>query len=322
MKRPLALMALIALVPGLSGCVAAIPLASAVLVGESSISRSRAEKDAQVVPEPTTPAKVAATTPALEPEPEPAKLAEASIDQLAPGQRQQELPAAEPKVAQAVSMAPITPAPRELGTVGASRATGPVGPIAPDTIADPVIDALFANVTRIAQRLPSSREKRVSAVPNRPGSLMPSLTECRSGKTAVLIDLDPENAIAPLDEGVTASARLARILDGLRAQDVRILWLSGHMLDEAVEVRDALSRTGLDPTRLDPLYLPRLLTETKADRLADAAREFCVVAMLGDAWTDFDPAFNGAGDPTTAASRDALLGDVWFMAPPPLDPKG
>lgn len=344
MKRPLALMALIACAPGLGGCVAAIPIASAVLVGESSMSRGRAEDNARIATAPPPPFEVASASTVVEPEPvaEPApiavtepepvseavKLVDTPLGKLAVGQGPQELPAATPPVEPPVSMAavapvaPVVPAPKESAPAIASRAPGAIGPIAPRTGADPVYDALFANVTRIAQRLPSSRERRYSAILKDPRSIKPTRTECRIGKTAVLIDLDPANGIAPLGEGVTASPRLTRILEGLRAQDVEILWLSSHTLDDAVELRNALTRSGLDPTRLDPLFLPRFPRETKATRQADAAREFCVVAMLGDAWTDFDPTFQDAAEPSTAAALDALVGEAWFLAPPPLDPKG
>ena len=72
MKRPLALLALIALSPGLGGCVAAIPLASAALIGESTLSRSGTKDEAQVALAPP-PVPAAATEPPLAERVEPLK---------------------------------------------------------------------------------------------------------------------------------------------------------------------------------------------------------------------------------------------------------
>ena len=330
MKRPLALMALIALAPTLGGCVAAIPIASAALMGESALSGSRAKDDARVTALASPPAEIAGTAPAAEPkpvapkaiEPGPADLAEAPKIEQAPGRGVVELPAIDPTADTQPAMASTVPSPAGPASALASATVGPIGAAAAETSPDPVYDALFATVTRIAQRLPSSREKRYSAILRDAGSLRPDRTECRTGKTAVLIDLDPANGVAPLAENATASARLNRILDGLRAQDVAILWLSGRHAEDAVELRQALTHSGLDPTRVDPLYLVRFINETKSTRRADAAREFCIVAVMGDAWQDFDPLFLKAEEPSSAAAFDALIGDAWFLAPPPLDPKG
>jgi len=319
MKRPLALLALIALSPGLGGCVAAIPLASAALIGESTLSRSGTKDEAQVALAPP-PVPAAATEPPLAERVEPLK------DRKSPGRGVEELAALDPKVKPPTAARPPQPSsslsqPKsEPGLTPSS--IGPATPAAPDTSADPVYDALFATVTRIAQRLPSSREKRYSAILKNTRSLSPERTECRIGKTAVLIDLDPANGLAPLDQGMGASPRLNRILDGLRAQDVAILWLSGRRAQETVDLRLALTASGLDPTHRDPLYLTRFVNESKATRRADAAREFCIVAVLGDAWNDFDAFFQDSGKPPSAAAFDGLIGDAWFLAPPPLDPKG
>ena len=319
MKRAFALMALIALAPALGGCVAAIPIASAALIGESSLSRSRAGEDPQAAA--AAPPPIATPAPPARVEPPPRKMAEVPPDKQAPGRNVRELPATDPKAQLAVSAPGTAPAGGTASAV-APRAVGPIGPAAPDTTADPVYDSLFATVTRIAQRLPSSREKRFSAILANPRGLRPDRTECRTGKTAVLVDLDPANGLVPLDEGIAASPRLGRILEGLRAQDVAILWLSARKAEEAVELRQALAGSGLDPTRIDPLYLTRFVNESKATRRADAAREFCVVAVLGDGWNDFDSYFPGPGRPSSATVFDELIGNAWFLAPPPLDPKG
>ena len=63
MKRAMALLALTALAPGMGGCVAAIPIASAALMGESALSGNRAKDDAPV-PALASPARGTAVEPA------------------------------------------------------------------------------------------------------------------------------------------------------------------------------------------------------------------------------------------------------------------
>ncbi|MEL7690351.1 hypothetical protein [Citromicrobium bathyomarinum] len=340
MKRALALLALTALAPGMGGCVAAIPIASAALMGESALSGNRAKDEAPVPALAAPPADIANATPTVAPEPVPSKPVEAkpvearSSDarpaqlvetpkiEPAAGQGAAELPATVPSAATQPAMVSTDASPTGPTPSLASETAAQIGPTAAETVPDPVYDGLFATVTRIAQRLPSSREKRYSAILGDAGSLRPDRTECRTGKTAVLVDLDPANGLAPLVQDATASARLNRILDGLRAQDVAILWLSGRRAEDAVELRQALTHSGLDPTRVDPLYLVRFINESKSTRRADAAQDFCVVAVMGDAWQDFDPLFTDAEEPTATAAFSALIGDAWFLAPPPLDPKG
>ena len=93
--------------------------------------------------------------------------------------------------------------------------------------------------------------------------------------------------------------------------------------DAATAYVDPEKPRWLDAFGRDPLYLPRYAHETKATRRADAAKDYCIVAILGDTWEDFDGLFLDVAEPASAASAlDILIGEAWFLGPAPLNPKG
>lgn len=381
MKTPIRLLALAACASVLSGCVAAIPVATSLLVGERAISRSNTVSPPRVTE--IGPPPFERSEPVSAPDPQPAQLVEATAIEEAPGLGVTQPPAtivepvdaepadaAEPvalveariaKAAPGLAMAsvpiavaaavpepePVKPAAAEpvvteptaietveiapssasiagsTGKMGAVLRTGDVGPIGPADGSEMAYDAMFARVTRVAQRSPDSSEKRLSAMLRDPGRLEPTRVECGITQTALLIDLDPADGPAPLEDDIVAGERLKRILAAVRDQDVAVLWLSEHGIDRTTAVRGALTRSGLDPTGADPLYLARFANQTKASLRTDAAREYCVVAILGDQWQDFDPAFLDAALPASdAAALDILIDEAWFIGPAPLNPKG
>ena len=279
MNRALALLLLLAL-PGLSGCVAlAVPVAAGAMMGRGI---DRPPHDGAKPP-------AAGRADAAAEESQAANAADAQVALLSS--------------AEVVGVVPYTevPAPSGVGTQD-----------------DPAYSQLFAKVTTIAQRDPFSQEKRKSAILADPGTLKPDRAECAFAQTAVLVDLDPADSEAPLAEDVVTSRQLARVLATLRAQEVAVLWLSRHTAVRAGAVRRALLRSGLDPSGADELYLVRYEDETKATRRADAAGDFCIVAILGDQKRDFDELFAFLKDPDAAFALDPLIGEAWFLAPAPL----
>ena len=166
MKRLFAPILLLALAPGLSGCVAAaLPLASGLLMGKDGLEAGRDGKDAgartQAPPEADTrdsampaDAPLAALSPADAPGIAEADLAGAQVASLAPFA---EMPA-------------------------------PSGYAPPD---DDAFAGLFAKVTAVAQADPFSDEKRKSAFLADPAGLSPERADCAFAQTAVLVDLDP-----------------------------------------------------------------------------------------------------------------------------------
>ncbi|GAB5348987.1 hypothetical protein [Alteriqipengyuania sp. 357] len=183
---------------------------------------------------------------------------------------------------------------------------------------DGTLSGLFAKVTAVAQADPFTETRRKSAFLADPVGLRPERTECAIAQTAVLVDIDPGDGEAPLDDKATAPRELIQVLATLRAQEVAVLWLSRHTAVRAGAVRRMLLRTGLDGRGADELYLVRYEDETKATRRADAAEDFCVVAILGDEMRDFDELFAFLKDPGAAAALDPLIGEAWFLAPAPI----
>ena len=51
----------------------------------------------------------------------------------------------------------------------------------------------------------------------------------------------------------------------------------------------------------------------------DANQDVCIVAIAGDQRSDFDELFDYLRDPNAAIGLDAMLGDGWFLVPPPLE---
>ena len=56
----------------------------------------------------------------------------------------------------------------------------------------------------------------------------------------------------------------------------------------------------------------------KQTRRDDFARAYCVVAMAGDERADFDELFAYLRDPTAALPLEKLVGQGWFIVPPPI----
>jgi len=295
MKRLLVPLLLLAAAPGLSGCVAAaVPIAAGLAMGRQSLKDDGPD------------------------------LTEATADEAAASSAAEDangdLSGNRGEAASAVAPASET----EPTMLGSSDATDAVplpetlGPVEPATEDERTFSALFAKVTAIAQADPFTEEKRESALLADPGASTPERAECAFAQTAVLVDLDPGEDEAPLDDSVTAPEPLTRVLAALRAQEVAVLWLSRHTAVRAGAVRRALLRSGLDTLGNDELYLVRYEHETKVTRRADAAADYCIVAILGDEKRDFDELYSYLKDPDAALPFDELYGEAWFLAPAPL----
>ena len=77
-------------------------------------------------------------------------------------------------------------------------------------------------------------------------------------------------------------------------------------------------RAGLDPRGEDELYLVRYENESKDSRRQDASGDYCIVAILGDQKRDFDSLFGYLKNPDDAFALDQLIGEAWFLGPPPI----
>lgn len=178
--------------------------------------------------------------------------------------------------------------------------------------------AFAARAMELAAADPLSARRR-SAVLADPASLRPTTRPCGLQRGAVLVDLDPAGALFDAARAQTQAgdAGLAAALANLRAADIEIVWLSGLPWIAEEELRGLLAARGLDPAGADRIAL----LQTGEDKPAARERALagrCLQAVLGDDRADFDPLFQYLRRPEAAASLDALLGDVWFLVPTPL----
>lgn len=152
-----------------------------------------------------------------------------------------------------------------------------------------------------------------------PPSLDPALQICGNRPPAVLIDLDPANGLMPLVGRSNPRTQLAALLESLRQRGVTIYWISGHGPGAASAIRQRLITSTLDPSGTDPLIVTRFAGESKQERRYGLGDTNCLLAIMGDHRADFDELYDFVLDPIMAAPLEGLIGDGWFLAPPPLD---
>jgi hypothetical protein len=146
----------------------------------------------------------------------------------------------------------------------------------------------------------------------------PHLAQCGGQAPAVVIDLDP--GLSVFNPAAAApQPGLSEALAALRSAGVTVMWASALPVEQAEEVHVALARTGLDPARIDRLLLLNGPGDRKQARRSAAARNWCVIAMVGDRRGDFDEVFDYLRDPDAKIPADDLFGNGWYIAPAPLN---
>ncbi len=161
-------------------------------------------------------------------------------------------------------------------------------------------------------------DPRQSALLAAPGSLTPDRSDCSIRPPAVVLDLDPPAALLNPAAAVKADPELAQMLREFRSRDITIFWLSALTPLNAGAMRSRLIVSGLDPAGSDGLLLMRHIDDRKQTRRHDVSKTHCVVAIAGDARSDFDELFDYLMDPSAALPIEALLDAGWFLTPPPL----
>lgn len=157
-----------------------------------------------------------------------------------------------------------------------------------------------------------------SAVLANPGSLDGRRAECADLPPAVLIDLDPENGLVPIDYAVANNPDLAAHLEELRRRGVTVGWISGRLMIDAEHIRARLAEAGLDPLGEDTLLLMRRFDERKQGKRQAFASDYCLVAIAGDTLSDFDELFDYLKNQDMAIRLSGLRDAGWFMTPLPL----
>jgi hypothetical protein len=213
--------------------------------------------------------------------------------------------------------------PSGIPGVGASlQITGLTALPRPDEAAD-AVGGSFAAFVRfaLAAAQPKPGQPLRSALID-PATLTsrPARADCGSQPRAVVIDLDPGKAAFDLDDPPAAAPHLTEQLATLRAAGLTILWQASLPADAAERLHVTLTAVGLDPERADRLLLIRKPGERKQVRRHEAARDWCILAVAGDAKGDFEEAFDYLRDPggILASALSANLGDGWFLTEQPV----
>lgn len=147
-------------------------------------------------------------------------------------------------------------------------------------------------------------------------SFQTQMRPCVAREPAVVIDLDPGQAVFAPTSATPVQPDIAASVAELRAAGVIVLWVSQASANEVAGVADALKASGLDPTGRDPILLVRNEDERKQVLREEANHTVCVVAMAGDRRGDFDELFDYLRDPGLATVYDGQIGAGWFLVPP------
>jgi len=180
----------------------------------------------------------------------------------------------------------------------------------------PFIEYALAQSAALAE---AARPQSALIVPD--GVLIsPERRACGKRDPAVIVDLDNAGtAFAPQsdrrpDQGLAAG--LAR----LREAGIVVLWLSELPASKVGDVAQTLRASGLDPEGKDQFLLIRWADDRKQLLREQANEDVCVIALAGDQRNDFDELFDYLRDVDAAVGLDAMIGQGWFLVPPPLAP--
>lgn len=312
-------LAIAALLPALAlqGCVvAAIPVLAAGSIGGSQLFKGDEVTAPKVAVAPPPPRQqTAGQAPLLAVEPA-AALPEVAVRE-APGAANtppmletSPIPAAEAVTAPSAEIAPGVAAP--IGDYGpAEMALATSSPYWP-----------FAQFARAAEAQRGSG-KGVSAMvlPEGTNPLTPSFTSCGDRPLAAIVDLDPQGAAAGFSltaAQLTPDPGLGAALSPLREGKIPVLWLSGAAAGESTAIAARLTALGLFGPTDELLLKGTTAGERKQTIRQRAAGKYCVVAIAGDEKSDFDELFDYLRDARTGQALDVLLGNGWFLVPPPL----
>lgn len=224
---------------------------------------------------------------------------------------------------------PQKPAPVQTGTRNAQTsaeqafelALNPDAPL-PAPAAKPVptatpYDGLFDYVVKVATDRASGKPS-LSAMLINPASLDAKRKQCAAKEPLVLIDLDPHGGSLAAEDAVKVAPSVTAGLQKIRAAGVTIAWVSQGTAGDAGAIRVGLTQTGLDPEGEDRLVLMRYPGDRKQTRRVEIANENCILAIAGDHREDFDELYEHLLKPEAAQPLEALIGEGWFLVPPPL----
>lgn len=150
--------------------------------------------------------------------------------------------------------------------------------------------------------------------------LKPETIGCAGKPLAVVIDLDDAS-----DQDWIRAQTLYRqnglieVLRSLRLAEISVIWLSDQPVAASEKILAILNEAGFSESESDDfLFLDRGADDRKQVRRWDAARSYCIVAMAGDDRADFDELYDYLRDPDGAVTLERMFGNGWFLTPPPL----
>lgn len=148
--------------------------------------------------------------------------------------------------------------------------------------------------------------------------IAPKRRPCIQRYPAVVLDLDKaKDAFGPAE--ARAAPGLAQGLARLREAEIVVLWLTRLPAAQVTAVAGVLRASGLDPEGKDQFLLIRGPDDRKQVLREEANQDVCVVAIAGDERSDFDELFDYLRTPDGATGLDAMLGNGWFLVPPPFE---
>lgn len=283
----------------LQGCVAA---AVPVLAG-GALARDRIGGKKNEAVEVSAPAP--AETPA------PALVSVQADTTPAPDSMSDNEPAAEVIASDEVGNADLVESPVVAADPAASASDRVLLPLASAGGYAPFLDYAFAK----AMTPTVDAEGMTSALLRNPAALDGERLSCGSDTPAVLIDLDPAGSTFDPSGEFAAAPQLANMLANLRTRGVAIAWTSALSAADAGAVRKALARSGLDPQGEDSLLLLRYGDDRKQSRRNEFAEDHCIIAIAGDARSDFDELYEYLKEPSLAEELEAMYGAGWFITP-------
>ncbi|RJY09740.1 hypothetical protein [Aurantiacibacter aquimixticola] len=158
-----------------------------------------------------------------------------------------------------------------------------------------------------------------SAMLAKPTDLQPDRAQCEAPTPVVLVDLDPEGRLMPLEPGTQVDGQLVTALGALRQSEIAVAWMTDREPGDAGRIRTILRESGLDPTGRDPLFVQRFPGEEKQVRRRALLETHCPIAIAGDTRADFDDVYLHLRYPDAAAALEAMIGEGWFLIPNPID---
>lgn len=188
-----------------------------------------------------------------------------------------------------------------------SAAPAPVDVSAP-------LDAMKASLTAKLDRrkTDNSETPATRSVVLMPGATpdKPQFTVCETLQPALVVDIDTK-----VGAQVPPSDDLADTFDGLRAQGMKILFISSAAAQYAPMLETDLLVTGLGPAKRDEtLFLVGDRGSTDKQTLMwKIASNYCVIGIAGGDYADFSPVLTTKPDAATAPQLATLSGDGWYL---------